>query len=257
MIGMSFTTRGPDEWVRGPARVVDGEVILDGHRAETYPMSQSANLPLDLAMLNTGIPEEIEAFVRRYGLLHHGPDKVRTETGELRESVRDWELAGAGLSQAIRFYVDLRQAERDKSWDVLRNSTSLLFSRVFRDVLAEDAKPGWTHDDYLEAASNVLALWIDDNLRGCELGFVAAAAQETQPHHGQFLLAYHPSDLHTAAYAELAMLIANRHELGKCEGCGRWFVPGSSKQKYHDQSCATNARQRRWRQRQSGGDEGS
>jgi hypothetical protein len=256
-MGMSFTSRGPDEWVRGPARVVDGEVVLDRRRAETYPISQLANLPLDLAMLDTGRPEEITGFIRRYGLLHHGPDKLSSDIGELRESVRDWELAGAGLSQAIRFYSDLRQADRDESWDVLRNSTSLLFSRVYRQALAEDEKPGWTHEDHIGLASKILGAWIDDNLRGCELGVVAAAAQDTRTHHGQLLLAYHPSDLHAAAYAELAMLIANRHELRKCTGCGRWFLPGSSKQKFHDQNCATNARQRRWRQRQSGGAESS
>jgi hypothetical protein len=77
------------------------------------------------------------------------------------------------------------------------------------------------------------------------------AEQDARDRPGQVLLTYHPSDLETAAYAELAMLIASQQELRSCKGCGRWFLAKSDKQLYHDQNCATNARQRRWRQRSS------
>ena len=65
---------------------------------------------------------------------------------------------------------------------------------------------------------------------------------------GDIRLAYSPLNLISAAYADLAALVATKAEFKECSGCGRAFLPGSGKQKYHDPQCATRSRQRRWKQ---------
>ena len=231
---------------------------MDVSEADTYTLHQPVNLPLDLAMLDEGNNEQILAFVRRYGLLWHGPDNLQTDTRQLRESMRDWERVVAVLGNTINFYITLRRAENGDPRNILRNSASSaspLFARAFRRRLAAEEKQQWTDENYLNLGNELLAAWLDDKVRGCTLGVVPVAEQDARDHPGQVLLTYRPSDLETAAYTELAMLIAGQQELRRCKGCGRWFLPTSSKNLYHDPSCATNARQRRRRQRQSGGTE--
>lgn len=256
MVGMSFCTRGPGEWVRGPARIVGDEIVLDDGRAERYTLRESKELPLDLAMLNVGKPEDIKAFVRRHGMLWHGPDELDQAPRDMRESVRDWARTAAELGNTINFYIDLRAAERDMSWTPLRNSASPLFALTFRGILAEFEQPTWTYEDYVGAASKLLAAWLDAKLQKSNLGVVAASEEGIQRHGGQLLLGYYPSDLEIAAYTELAMLIINQQELKMCQGCDRWFAPKSGKQRYHDPSCSTNRRQKRHRQKRSGGETG-
>jgi len=65
---------------------------------------------------------------------------------------------------------------------------------------------------------------------------------------GDIRLAYSRLNLISAAYAELAALVATKAEFKECSGCGRAFLPGSGKQKYHGPQCATRSRQRRWKQ---------
>jgi hypothetical protein len=69
---------------------------------------------------------------------------------------------------------------------------------------------------------------------------------------GDIRLAYSPLNLVSAAYADLAALVATKAEFKECPGCGRAFLPGSGKQKYHDPQYATRSRQRRWKQGRHG-----
>jgi hypothetical protein len=252
MIGMSFSKRGSGDWVRGRAYVADGQIILEAGKAETYAFGQLDNLPLDLAMLDEGDPQQIVAFVRRYGLLWHGPDELGNGTQELRESVQDWRHVVALLGNTINFYVDLRKAKKDDPRDTLRKSTSLLFAHAFMSGLAAEENQQWTDDDYVNLGNELLSAWLDDKVRGCALGVVPVAEQDVRSHQAQVLLTYHPSDLETAAYTELAMLIANQRELRLCKGCGRWFLPTSSKNLYHEPNCSDKTRKRRQRQQSRG-----
>jgi predicted RNA-binding Zn-ribbon protein involved in translation (DUF1610 family) len=249
MMGMSFSTRVPRDWVRGRAHVADGEIILDAGKAETYALRQLDNLPLDLASLDEGDPEQVVAFVRRYGLLWHGPDKLGKGTLELREYVQDWGHVVALLGNTINFYVDLRKTKKDDPRDTLRKSTSLFFAHAFMSSLAAEENQQWTDEDYVKLGNELLSAWLDYKIRSCTLGTVPTAEQDARDRPGQVLLAYHPSDLETAAYAELAMLIAGQQELRPCKGCGHWFLPTSSKNLYHAPNCSTITRQRKRRQR--------
>ena len=80
---------GFSEWVRGPARIADGEVILDEDRAERYTPHSIDQAIFELAAASDY--QDLRAFVRRYGLLWHGPDSLGT--GECRESVSNWQTA--------------------------------------------------------------------------------------------------------------------------------------------------------------------
>jgi hypothetical protein len=257
MIGMSFSTRVPGDWVRGRAHVADGEIILDASKTETYAFGQLDNLPLDLASLDEGSPEQIVAFVRRYGLLWHGPDELGHGTTQLCESVQEWWHVIVELGNTINFYVDLRKAKKDDPQDTLRKSASPLFAHAFIKGLKAEKNQQWTDEDYVKLGNELLSAWLDDKASGCTLGTVPVAGQDARVRPGQVLLTYHPPDLETAAYTELAMFIASQQELRSCRGCGSWFRPKSDKHLYHNESCATNARQRRRRERLSGGAEAS
>ena len=50
---------------------------------------------------------------------------------------------------------------------------------------------------------------------------------------GDIRLAYSPLNLISAAYADLAALVATKAEVKECSGYGRAFLPGSGKHKYH------------------------
>ena len=65
---------------------------------------------------------------------------------------------------------------------------------------------------------------------------------------GDIRLAYSTLNLISAAYADLAALVVTKAEFKECSGCGRAFLPGSGKQKYHNPRCATRSRQRRGKQ---------
>jgi hypothetical protein len=56
---------------------------------------------------------------------------------------------------------------------------------------------------------------------------------------GELRLTHYLSGLASAAYANLGVVIIKRAEFKGCLECGRVFPPSSSKQRYHDEACAT------------------
>jgi hypothetical protein len=243
----SFSPYGP-EWIRGPASIEGGEVRLDRKRVEKYRISETHDLLFSLASMDKGSPEDVKAFVRRYGLLWHGPDELG---GELRESLRGWVRVGTELVETMKFSTDLADAERTGSIELLRDSSSLTLSRLYKEVLLPMKQKGNSLEDLVGAASEALARHLDEKLQGSRLGVRSAWRENMRPHYGKLILDYHPKDLVTAAYAELAMLLVERRELENCLGCGRRFLPKSGKQKYCERSCSERTRQRKRRRQQS------
>jgi hypothetical protein len=240
MVEVAITLVEHPEWVRGPARVKDQEIVLDESRAEKYWLyesEQAEQMAFDLAAMalhrSGRDPQQAVAFVRRYGLLWHGPDKLGS--GECRESLGNWWLAAEPLFSMLSMSIALGEAMREGSAAPVQQ----FFARI--GGLPVDFP---TDEAYLMAATVIAARLINQGLQDGRWGMVTAGPGELQ-------LAYYPTNLIDAAYANIAALVATKAEFKECAGCGRIFKPKSGKQKYHAPECATRARQRRWKREQS------
>ena len=94
-------------WAKGPARIEGGEIILGKDRATAYDFAQpeeSERMAFELAALPWREKDQrkVVSFVRRYGLLWHGWDDMRS--GECRESLEDWWREAARLWFVGGFY---------------------------------------------------------------------------------------------------------------------------------------------------------
>jgi hypothetical protein len=239
-------------WVRGPAQIVgeseDAEVVLDEMRAERYPIQGAKDLSFELAFLGSGPnaldTEDVLAFVRRYGLLWHGAEDVGT--GKCRERLIDIWVESRILALTMHLYIGIRDA-------VETGATSPLRRAMDEFLIAFTAHPPMEDDeDLVNQASVYLAESLTIKLEECSMGVASSTQLDVQPRGpDRFLLSHVAPDLLTTAYVHFAQTIVERAPLTECPGCGRRFTPESGKQKYHDKSCASNARWRRWKARQS------
>lgn len=234
-------------WIRGPAWIdTDSlEIVLDEVRAQPYYLYEGEGLLFDLAGLGEGDKaQNVLAFVRRYGLLWHGADKVGS--GECRESLYAWFEAVGTLRFVMGLYRSLIEHTRSDSPEPIH---SLGIELGLPDEIAEQA----TEEDYVNAAKTAVADMITMGLEGCRPGIAPYVGHVSDRHTaGEFVFSFVPSDLVGAAYAEFAMLVGTRAEIVECPGCGRLFSPESGKQKYHSKSCASTSRWRRWKENQDG-----
>ena len=105
---------GFPEWLRGPASIVGGEVVLDEERAEPYTPYSMDRAIFELAALVQS-KDNIGAFVRRYGLLRREPELLGT--GKCREPVSEWHKAIQSAWVAVQLYRKLREAAKTGSAD--------------------------------------------------------------------------------------------------------------------------------------------
>ncbi|MCA1728526.1 MAG: hypothetical protein LC751_03650 [Actinobacteria bacterium] len=228
---------GFPEWVRGPARIADGEVVLDEDRAERYAPHSIDQAIFELAAANGY--QDFRAFVRRYGLLWHGPDSLGT--GACRESVSDWQKAAYEAATVVLLHMKLREAARKGSADPVR----------FLNMTWEGVPETLNDKDYLEQVSMVLAELVNNHVIRYPTVLIPAFRFEDEAEPGQFVFGRQPPSLHAALYTEFATMIAQRAELKECLGCGRIFPPQSGKQRYCTKSCANTSRWHRWKDRQA------
>jgi hypothetical protein len=229
---------GFPQWLRGPARIVGGEVVLDEERAERYTPYHMDRAIFELAALVQS-KDNIGAFVRRYGLLRREPELLGT--GKCRESVSEWHDAIQGAWAAVHLYRKLREAAKTGSADPVR-ALGIDWTK---------APETSTDKEYLASRSILLVRLINDQLRHCPTALAPVYSSEQGIELGGFVFTSRPPDLLTAAYADFATLVSTRAELKECPGCGVLFHPKSGKQKYHDPSCAGSARWRRWKEKQT------
>jgi hypothetical protein len=233
------------EWVRGPVRVVNGEIILQEDKAERYSLDDldlSERMAFDLAMLpwHRQDPRTARAFARRYGLLWHGADALGS--GQCRESLDDWWVASGKLFFVGAFYQNLVESSAAGSAAKLRNffrmyGTAVRFSGVESD------------EDYLFWASVLLQNMLNEGLQGAQSGSVTWGVVAVAP--GDFRLGQYSPDLLSNAYAAFAGLMANKVKVDTCPGCGCLFRPRSARQKWCTPGCGSTNRGRRRRERQA------
>src|SRR3712207_6565140 len=110
--------------MRGPARIADGEVILDDDRAEIYGIHERADdhIFIELAELAAGPgkldPRDVVSFVRRNGLLWHGAESIGT--GECREPLTEWWNESWIMRSLLQVYVGLKHSLKVGSASPLR-----------------------------------------------------------------------------------------------------------------------------------------
>lgn len=238
------------EWARGPAQVIDGEVILDERRAERYLLidpEENERMAFALAALQfTGpspSPKGVEDFVRRYGLLWHGSDSLGTR--QSRESLQDWAVASHQLLFVGTLYKELADSRESQAITSLR--------AVLRQFGFFYPKAQNDHEYRLYAGALLRDL-LNAGLWGS-----STAKKKTQwglvmEESGDLVLGYYAPDLLTTGYAAFAHLVANKQRMKTCEGCGALFRPlGRSDQKWCRKGCGstTRAQKRRRRANQS------
>jgi len=247
MISASFPLRQHPKWVRGIAHIEDDAIVLDKASAEEYSILQSEYRPsllMDLTGLRDCKPEDVLRFVRRHGLLWHGPRDL--ESGECREYLRDWRLHVGNLWLTTRLYLSLRVAQEAGTAKPLR-----AFLRGLRAMDLFYALIPDNDQECLETVSVLIAERTSSGMEGCNWTLIAECtlAREgvQEGDAGDFAFGDDPQNLVAAAYAQLAEVMANKIPFRECEGCGKLFPPKHGSQTYCDSRC--NARVRKARQR--------
>jgi hypothetical protein len=185
---------GFPEWVRGPARIADGEVVLDEARAERYTPHDIDQAIFELATARDY--QDLRAFVRRYGLLWHGPDSLGTE--ECRESLSDWQIAAHEAATVILLYMRLRETARTGSADPVRSL----------NMTWEDVRKTPNDEDYLKQVSMRLSGLVNNHVARYPTVLIPAYCFEDEADVGQFVFGHQPPSLHAALYTTFATLIA-------------------------------------------------
>jgi len=235
--GVAYTLT-PPQWLRGPA-VIDGDhVVLEERQRETYqPHVHPYELLLDLAGVDSR--HDILGFVRKHGLLWHGPD-----ADEHRESLEDWAVATGWLRWTLLLYADLGDfVDGDESrFDAVRTNELV---RVFAG-----GEPPVYRDELKHLASEAVSHAITAGLGEVRVNVVAASETSyTESRPGEFSFLFDPANLLGHAYAEAAHLIVQRAPLTQCPECGRLFAVEHGRQKFCTPTCAGRARQRRFAER--------
>jgi hypothetical protein len=243
--GGAVRAAGP-RWVRGFGRVAAGWVELDTRRpVEEYVPISEPDLVFDLADIRR--PQDAVRFVRRYGLLWHGPG-----ADTFRERFSEWEETAQTLRGILWYAATLRDALSGApvAQEELRRRAA--------DLTDLFQAPAASLDELYAQVSVVIARAVSEGLQGVEEGLEAAVEWETAPGSGiagppgQFVFSAHAPHLVGYAYHQLALLLVQRVPLGTCEGCGRFFRVEHGRQRYCSPRCAGRVRWRRWATRRTG-----
>jgi hypothetical protein len=228
-------------WIRGKARLEQGEIRIDAKHAAEYVL-QPGDFPglLD-ALTNIEKSRDAVQFVERYGLLRAGPTAPR-----LAEPFLEWQERACELRAIFYLREALRRSLADPKDD------RELRDRVIR--IARELEPAEREGARLENvqrwADLALARAVNEGLG--EARFIVAPSSLLSLENGSpvspghFLLSAEVHDLVEAAYCSLALAIANRKEIRSCEECERIFTPADNRQRFCTPRCATRARVRRY-----------
>jgi hypothetical protein len=249
--------------------VVGEEIVLDEDKAELYNIQATTDVEFALERLDEDDPESAVAFAERYGLLWHGAGELGT--GECRERLDDWWRVSREMFVVINLYRALRRAVQlgstwpigaaDFDYESIKWPHDGLLSSGWPREVADTvegqvrlAKTGeWEGEE--QVLSNfcmLLAELINAGLKGCGGGLLSLTSpypKSSQP--GAFRFDAAPPNVEVRAYANLATTFAKGAEIKKCPGCRRLFTADSVRQEYHNESCASTSRWRRWKERQS------
>lgn len=221
-------------WLRGePLVESDGWISLRAGTEEWYSPLLEQSLAFDLASIST--IDDVEPFVRRYGLLWHavaGP--------EGRERWSRWELEATRLYGAGQTTSEIRA--------VLAGSLSMdAFRERWQDSIAAIVEHECSTDQELLAhATEAMGWMLNQRLRDVRHSVIAEQAVAETGRPGRFLATPLATTLLGFAYYQLSQLILGQVPMATCEGCSRLFAKSDPRQRFHDAACASRARYQRW-----------
>jgi hypothetical protein len=232
--------------------------VLDVGTAEQYTFpgfEHGASLLFDLG----GLKELGEAadsgeadtgrvleFARAHGLLWHGPGQVGK--GDVRESLRDWFIAGLKMSISLATYTAIRRSQEEDSGEPLRSYLrDLRVGDFFKRIAIPD-----DDNELLRWASIQLAELVSRGMADCTPTLSAACGllKDGKPAGpaGDFRLGNDPGSLVGAANYQLARLVSRKALVRECGECGEMFLPNDPRQREH-KKCGNRRRKRESRQR--------
>jgi hypothetical protein len=245
----------PQLWVRGDARLVDGQYIELTNLATYDPYASYVATELLIALASVRSAEEAVAFATRYGLLFAGP-----QASEHRERFVDIHLVARALNFALVLHA-LRLADLDGDAEALpRLRSKIGLWRAMHPSAARDLDAWPDPRDQADIIAAEIATAALPRQR-----VVAASLLEQDDGHGRavrvktgngrpfFLRAPVFENLVTLTHHMLGHVLCGTGgvELRVCAGCGLPFVPERHSQRHHDERCASRARKRRQRMRTS------
>jgi hypothetical protein len=209
-------------------------------RAELYYPNEAHQPLYELAAIRQ--PHDALGFVRKFGMLRHGPDS----NDEPRERFRQWEAEALRLTEIMRLYESVRLAHAGDS-DRLKELRAL--PKVRQRL--EDIPSATT----TEAASDVVAGLIVAGLNGVPLMISPAYTWENSVGRlgdpGEFVVSGKPRNIVEWAYHELMRLVAESVPVATCEECARMFQLNHANRRFCSDRCGNRARQRRHAQRKA------
>lgn len=259
---ISVGPRQRPTWARGFARVDGNDIVLRREDAEDYAFFEQDRLEelvLDVAGLrNIGTlsnpgqldPQLALAFVRRYGLLWHGPEQLAS--GECREPLRSWFLEGEELMLSIALHMTLRESLDAGTVQPLRQYLRLMRDLgIFYGAMPQDS------EKLLRGISIILAERVNKGMQGCKQTFLAACSLERDGAEvgppGDFRYSIDPANLVAAAYSEFASLMVTKARFKGCPGCGRVFRAEHGNRTYCNDACSERSRKRKQRAKKTEG----
>ena len=215
----------PQTWLKGEASFDGTWITLDLRSAEEYLPYADRDLPFELAAVQS--PENAIGFVRKYGLLRHGPS-----ASEHRELLSEWEREIVELKLAINLYRGLLgiQSGDHGAEDQVRTLLEIDTSEPV-EKLAEEA-------------SISVAYLVAKGLDGVEVSMTTEAGWEGGDP-SSFLFMAKADTLLGYAYFHLSAVIVPRTPLRACPDCGRNFPVRHHNQKYCSTTCSNRTRRRK------------
>jgi hypothetical protein len=231
--GRPMRSQAP-EWLRGPAALDGEDLVLDRAAAQGYQPISERELVFELAAVIDA--DAALAFAARYGIL-----RPRGEGKNPRQSLAEF------LREAAKVHVIL-ELNRVLGAAVAGERGALRRARDLSATIAKEFRaPSRDDAQMLEQLSAAIADLVNEGGAGTEMRIESAARWEVDMEPDVFMFSAHPRDLLGAAYHHLAMLLVSRAPMRTCEGCGRFFIVEHGRQRFHDETCASRARQRRYR----------
>lgn len=249
MTGVRFHPHPFWTWLRGPTRLEEEDVVLDGVRATEYDPLEEPRLWLALTRVQT--PADAAQFAARFGLLHAGNPTLKRER-EYREPVSVFLHHARDLRHLAEITLHVRGAVSGeaRAWRALRLAYPLTYLRALPKYADE---PIETDDQrYLAVVMDLVTWGLDDGLLDAHLMALNSGAYH-RDQVGEIVLGILPQHLRHWCYFQLARVLAARATLAVCAEptCAQLFEVGHRLQRFCSPTCTQRGRYRRWQERQS------
>ena len=260
----------PVEWLRGPAWIDGGDIVMDGPRASTYHPLAEPEIGMELARVRT--PKDAVTFVGRFGLLYMfgrptagrlkkrlrepftGFEAVAGELSFILETARLVRRGSDGDAKAIRHLHEMILVPEDGRVSVRDDETGEYVERRAGDVLSPEERfvDADDHTILMHANQYRVAELLNEGIAdGPACVHDRAFAGESTPP-GKLRFGIRPASLAGVCYLSVALALTEQAAVGVCADptCGRPFFIRDKRQRFCDRACGNRVRFRRFMDKQ-------